>query len=126
MGVGHRARGRRRGGRRLRARRASGDPRGVRDVRRRRGLSMGGAHAVAALAVRHRDRAARRRHRRPRQPLRAGGPSGLVSGDVGHRRLRRTLRRARARERRRRARGSVGDRPRRAGPSTARARSSAR
>ena len=43
---------------------------------------MGGAHAVAALALRHRDVAARRRDRRPRQPVRPGGQApGL--GRVG-------------------------------------------
>ena len=62
---------------------------------------MGGAQAIAALALRDGDDPARRRDRRPGQPVRPGGQApGL--GPRRDRRLRRPLGPARARLRRRR------------------------
>ena len=64
---------------------------------------MGGAQAIAALAYGTDTVAARRRDRRPRQPVRAGGQAPAVR-HRRHRRLRRPQRPAGGARRRRRAR----------------------
>ena len=62
---------------------------------------MGGAQAIAALALRDRDDPPRRRDRRPGEPLRPGGQAAAL-GPRRDRRLRRPVGPARARLRRRR------------------------
>ena len=60
-------------------RRAPGDPRRLRAVRRRRGLRDGRRARGRRARLRDRDDRARRRDRRPRQPLRAGGQAPGVA-----------------------------------------------